>query len=93
MDLLYPDYNCFQRGFDDPSQIRIRMEALACEEIFLMAEDKRIEMVWSFMHEDETNLCPFPDKIDKVAACLFSARESLVPRKRISFLMPSPFSN
>jgi hypothetical protein len=47
MDLIYPDYNCFQRGFDDPSQIRIRMEALACEEIFLMAEDKRIEMVWS----------------------------------------------
>lgn len=56
MDLLYPDYNCFQRGFDDPSQVRIRMEALACEEIFLMAEDKRIKLLWSFMHEDGRNL-------------------------------------
>ena len=92
MDLLYPDYNCFQRGFDDPSQIRIRMEALACEEIFLMAEDKRIEMVWSFMHEDETNLCPFPIELTKFAACLFSAKESLVPRKKY-VLMQSPFSN
>jgi hypothetical protein len=42
------------------------MEALACEEIFLMAEDKRIEMVWSFMNEDETDLCPFPNRIDEV---------------------------
>ena len=35
MDLIYLDYNCFQRGFDDPRQIRIQMEALACQEIFI----------------------------------------------------------
>lgn len=83
MDLLYPDYNCFQRGFDDPSQIRIRMEALACEEIFLMAENKRIEMVWSFMHEDETNLCPFPDRIDEVRRLSLLCEISLGPEKEI----------
>ena len=83
MDLLYPDYNCFQRGFDDPSQIRIRMEALACEEIFLMAEDKRIEMVWSFMHEDETNLCPFPDRIDEVRRLSLLCERILGPEKEI----------
>jgi len=33
MDLVYMDYNCFQRGFDDPRQVRIRMEALASQEI------------------------------------------------------------
>jgi hypothetical protein len=38
VDLLYLDYNCFQRGFDDPQQIRIQMEALACQEIFVRAE-------------------------------------------------------
>lgn len=38
MDLVYLDYNCFQRGFDDPRQARIRMEALACQEIFEQAE-------------------------------------------------------
>lgn len=32
MDLIYLDYNCFQRRFDDASQIRIKLEALACEE-------------------------------------------------------------
>ena len=34
MVLVYMDYNCFQRGFDDPRQIKIQIEALACEEIF-----------------------------------------------------------
>jgi hypothetical protein len=24
--LVYLDYNCFQRGFDDPAQVRIRVE-------------------------------------------------------------------
>ena len=60
MDLIYLDYNCFQRGFDDPQQTRIQMEALACQEIFGRAERSQAKLVWSFMHEDETMLCPFP---------------------------------
>ena len=62
MDLIYLDYNCFQRGFDNPLDIRIKMEALACQEIFNNAEKGKCRLVWSFMHEDETELCPFPDR-------------------------------
>ena len=63
MSLLYLDYNCFQRAFDDPAQIRIQMEALACQEITFRAEQQAdLELVWSFMHDDETTLCPFPDR-------------------------------
>lgn len=62
MDLVYLDYNCFQRGFDDPTQIRIQLEALACQEIFINAEANKIELVWSFMHEDETLLCPILER-------------------------------
>lgn len=36
-EVLYLDYNCFQRGFDDPAQVRIQIEALACQEIFIRA--------------------------------------------------------
>jgi len=64
MDLIYLDYNCFQRRFDDPSQIKIQLEALACEEIFLRAEIDEIQLAWSFMHEDETLLCPFPNRLN-----------------------------
>ncbi len=61
-DLIYLDYNCFQRGFDDLRQTRIKMEALACQEIFTQAEAKQVTLVWSFMHQDETFLCPFPQR-------------------------------
>jgi hypothetical protein len=60
--LIYLDYNCFQRGFDDLTQTRIKMEALACQEIFAKAETKQVTLVWSFMHQDETFLCPFPQR-------------------------------
>lgn len=66
MDLIYLDYNCFQRMFDDPLQIRIQLEALACVEIFRKAEGKALQLVWSFMHEDENILCPFLER--KLAA-------------------------
>jgi PIN domain len=62
MDLIYLDYNCFQRGFDDPLQTRIQMEALACQDIFIRAEAGEVELVWSFMHQDETMLCSFPER-------------------------------
>ena len=55
--LLYLDYNCFQRGYDDPSQIRIVLEAAACREIFLQALRRDVAIVWSFMHKDETTAC------------------------------------
>jgi len=38
------------------------MEALACQEIFDRAERRELQLVWSFMHEDETILCPFPER-------------------------------
>ena len=62
MDLIYLDYNCFQRGFDDPNQIKIQFEALACEQIFKKAQKKEIRLAWSFMHEDENILCPFIER-------------------------------
>jgi predicted nucleic acid-binding protein len=61
-DRIYLDCNCFQRGFDDHRQVRIRLEAAACEEVFAEAEAGTVRLVWSFMHEDERALCPFPER-------------------------------
>ena len=63
VDLLYLDYNCFQRPFDNPLNTRIQIEALACQEIFAMTEMESVALVWSFVHHDETLLCPFPDRL------------------------------
>lgn len=61
-DLIYLDYNCFQRGFDDLTQTRIKIEAIVCQEIFTQAEKDKVTLIWSFMHQDETLLCPFPQR-------------------------------
>jgi hypothetical protein len=61
MVLIYMDYNCFQRGFDDPRHIKIQIEALACEEIFSRSGQK-LQLAWSFMHDDENMLCPFNER-------------------------------
>jgi len=69
---IYMDYNCFQRPYDDQRQARIQMEAAACQKLLDDAERGRICIVWSFMHEDENLLCPFPDRklaIQHLAGC------------------------
>ena len=50
MELIYLDYNCFQRRFDDFNQTRIRIEALACQDIFVKAESNEITLILSSMH-------------------------------------------
>jgi len=64
--LIYLDYNCFQRGFDDQRQSRIRIEAAACERLFLDAETGKIKLTWSFMHADENEMCPFPERKQEI---------------------------
>jgi predicted nucleic acid-binding protein len=70
-ELIYLNYNCFQRGFDDHRQIKIQLEALACEEIFAKAERKEVSLIWSFMHEDENILCPFMERKVEVSRLSF----------------------
>lgn len=83
MDLIYLDYNCFQRGFDDPEQVKIRMEAIACQEIFIRAEKNEVQLVWSFMHEDETNICPFPERKYEVLRLAVICKVRLGPEEEI----------
>ncbi len=60
--IVYMDENCLQRGFDDQTQTRIKMEAIACQDILQHAEAGDIELAWSFMLLDETLQCPFPER-------------------------------
>ena len=89
IDLIYLDYNCFQRGFDDLRQTRIKMEALACQEIFTQAEANQITLVWSFMHQDETMLCPFPQRKYAVLNMINLCRVKVPPELQIIELAKS----
>ncbi|MBI5894166.1 MAG: hypothetical protein HZB79_11105 [Deltaproteobacteria bacterium] len=86
MDLLYLDYNCFQRGFDDPHQIKIQLEALACGEIFARTERKEVKLVWSFMHEDENILCPIMERKMEVFRLSSLCKARVGTEKEIHYL-------
>ena len=88
-DLLYLDYNCFQRGFDDLTQTRIKMEAIACQEIFTQAERNKVTLIWSFMHQDETLLCPFPQRKYAVLAMANVCQVKIPPQIEIAELAKS----
>lgn len=89
MDLVYLDINCFQRGFDDPSQARIQIEAMACQIIFQTAEDNEIDLIWSFMHEDEITVCPFPERKIEVYKLSTICKKLVKPSKAILDLAQS----
>jgi hypothetical protein len=75
---IYLDYNCFQRPFDNPLETRIQIEALACLEVIRLADEGEVELVWSFMHEDESRLCPYPDRRTEMLlrpGCAANARD------------------
>lgn len=64
--LIYLDYNCFQRDFDDWKQTRIRIEAAVCEQVFQDAESGVHTLVWSFIHADENGMCPYANRRQSV---------------------------
>jgi predicted nucleic acid-binding protein len=83
MQLIYLDHNCYQRGFDDLSQIKILLEAIACQAIFAKAENSELKLIWSFMNEDETHLCPLPERNYEITKLSKLCKVRIGPEKKI----------
>ncbi len=59
---IYLDNCCFNRPFDDPSQIRIRLEAEAKLYLQHLVTEGRLELVWSYMLAYENRANPFEER-------------------------------
>lgn len=59
---IYLDNCCFNRPFDDQSQIRIRLEAEAKLKIQADIHDGNFELVWSYILEAENMANPFEER-------------------------------
>ena len=59
---IYLDNCCFNRPFDDQSQIRIRLETEAKLEIQADIQDGIFELVWSYILEAENMVNPFEER-------------------------------
>lgn len=59
---IYLDNCCFNRPFDDQSQIRVRLEAEAKLKIQADIQDGKFELVWSYITGVENMANPFKER-------------------------------
>ena len=65
--LVYLDNCCFNRPYDDQSQVRINLETQAKLYIQKLIVDKKIELVYSYMSRYENFQNPFKIRKDTIA--------------------------
>lgn len=59
---VYLDNCCFNRPFDDQSQIRIRLEAEAKLKIQEEIQNRNLELIWSYVLDYENSKNPFQER-------------------------------
>lgn len=59
---IYLDNCCFNRPFDDQSQIRIKLESEAKLKIQNKIQEGSLELVWSYIVEAENEANPFEER-------------------------------
>jgi hypothetical protein len=64
---IYLDNCCFNRPFDDQSQIRIRLEDESKLSIQQKVLEKKIELAWSYILDYENSVNPFIEKKMSIA--------------------------
>lgn len=63
---IYLDNCCFNRPFDDQSQIRIRLESEAKLKIQEEIQKGHVELIWSYILDYENNRNPFQERKDRI---------------------------
>ncbi len=63
---IYLDNCCFNRPFDDQSQIRIRLESEAKLKIQEEIQTGEFNLVWSYILDYENNRNPFQERKDRI---------------------------
>ena len=65
---IYMDNCCFNRPFDDQSQILIRIESEAKRHIQHLVKIKKIELAWSYILEYENSQNPYQERQQAISA-------------------------
>ena len=65
---IYLDNCCFNRPFDDQSQIRIRLESEAKLEIQEEIRAGKVQLIWSYILDYENNKNPYQERKERIKA-------------------------
>ena len=80
---IYLDVCCFNRPYDDQTQLRIQLESAAKLMIQSLIVEGHINFVWSYVLEFENAKSPFPEKRDTILAFKRFASETILPNPEI----------
>ena len=64
---IYLDNCCFNRPYDDQSQLRVRFETQAKLHVQRMIFERELELVWSYVLKFENSRNPFEEKRRSIA--------------------------
>ena len=64
---LYLDNCCFNRPFDDQSQLRIRLETEATLAVQSLIRSHKLDLVWSYMLDFENSANPVPERRETIS--------------------------
>lgn len=76
--IIYLDNCCFNRPFDDQSQLRVRLEAEAKLKIQEGVLEGRWHLVWSYVLDYENSKNPFQERREQISAWKAYAEVDLV---------------
>ena len=74
---IYLDICCFNRPFDDQSQLRIKLESEAKLGIQEDIRSGKHTLIWSYMLDYENQKCPFPERRDQISKWRAYAMEDI----------------
>ncbi len=80
---LYLDNCCFNRPFDDQSQLRIRLETEAKLKIQELICSKSYNLTWSYILDYENNQNPFKERKEQISKWRTHAFEDIVENQSI----------
>jgi predicted nucleic acid-binding protein len=80
---VYLDNCCFNRPYDDQTQILIRLETEAKLQIQQLILKEELDLIWSFILHYENNDNPYNEKKERIAAWESIAKETVVFNKKI----------
>ncbi len=81
---IYLDNCCFNRKYDDQSQIIVRLEALAITSILEEVKNDRFELVWSYILDEENDANPSLLKKRQIRTWKTVAAKVVAPSEEIA---------
>ena len=86
---IYFDMNIYNRIFDDQAQMRIRFESMAIDILFELIEERKYELLWSFILEYENSRNPFIERKLNIKSVSTLCSETIKPSNKIKLIAKS----